>query len=43
MIQVAADANGPYKTFELVYPEPPAVWPNPIDMGDWTATVTAEV
>ena len=42
MTQVAADANGPYKTYELAYPSFPATWPVPLESGFWTATVTAQ-
>jgi uncharacterized repeat protein (TIGR01451 family) len=42
MNELAADANGPRKTFELAYPSPPAVWPVPAEQGTWTARVTAE-
>lgn len=41
MTEVAADANGPYKTFELPYPAAPASWPAPVETGTWTARVTA--
>jgi uncharacterized repeat protein (TIGR01451 family) len=42
MTEVAADANGPYKTYELAYPAPPGAWPSPAESGNWTARVTAE-
>jgi uncharacterized repeat protein (TIGR01451 family) len=42
MNEVAADANGPRKTYELAYPNPPSAWPAPAENGSWTARVTAE-
>lgn len=42
MNEVAADANGPRKTYELAYPDPPSIWPSPTETGNWTARVTAE-
>jgi uncharacterized repeat protein (TIGR01451 family) len=42
MNEVAADANGPRKTYELAYPNLPAGWPVPAENGNWTARVTAE-
>lgn len=42
MSQVAADANGPFKTFEYLYPDPPDTWPGGFVDGIWTARVTAE-
>ncbi len=42
MTEVAADANGPFKTFEYLYPDPPDTWPAGFVDGIWTARVTAE-
>ncbi|RKX30216.1 MAG: hypothetical protein DRP71_15395 [Verrucomicrobia bacterium] len=42
MTEVAADANGPRKIYELAYPSPPAAWPTPTENGSWTVRVTAE-
>ena len=42
MNEVAADANGPRKTYELAYPSPPGAWPSPTENGGWTVRVTAE-
>ena len=42
MTEVAADANGPLKTYEYAYPTAPATWPATGQYGTWTAQVTAQ-